>query len=210
MDGFAHFSRSNTLFAEDFDMPGAAPEPEVIEPTFSVGELAEARETAWRDGRSAGTREAAADNAAAIRETVAAIAAQLVDEREASATRAEHNAEAIARLLLNGFAAAFPALCARFGDDEVRALVRIVLPALSQEPAIAVRTNPRTAAAVTQEVAHLAPELMAHVQTIECDEMAPGDVRVTWRNGAAVRDTASLWEQVAEALVPIREMNDGE
>jgi hypothetical protein len=100
-------------------------------------------------------------------------------------------------------------LCTRFGNDEVRALVRIVLPALSQEPAIAVRANPRTAASVMQEVARLAPELMAHVQTIECDDMAPGDVRVTWRNGAAVRDTASLWEQVSEALVPIRETIDG-
>ena len=209
MDGFANFSRTDTLFAEDFDMPGTVPEPEVIEPTFSIGELTEAREAAWHDGHTAGMQEAAADSAAAIRETVAAIAAQLADEREASATRAEHNAEAVARLLIDGLAAAFPTLCSRFGNDEVQALVRIVLPALTQEPAIAVRANPRTAAAVTQEVARLDPELMARVQTIECDDMAPGDVRVTWRNGAAVRDTASLWEQVAEALMPIWETNDG-
>ena len=200
----------NTLFAEDFDMPGAAAEPEVIEPTFSVGELAEAREAAWRDGRSAGLQESAADNATAICETVTAISAQLAAEREASAAHAEHNAEAIGRLLLDSLAAAFPALCTRFGNDEVRALVRIVLPALSQEPTIAVRANPHTAASVMQEVARLAPELMARVETIECDDMAPGDVRVTWRNGTAVRDAASLWEQVTEALVPIMEMNDGE
>ncbi len=30
-----------TLFAEDFDMPDVAPEPEVIEPVFSAGELAD-------------------------------------------------------------------------------------------------------------------------------------------------------------------------
>jgi flagellar assembly protein FliH len=209
MDGFAHFSRTNTLFAEDFDVPGSAPEPEVIEPTFSIGEIAEAREVAWREGRAAGLQEAAADSAAAIREAVAEIAAQVAAEREASATRAGHNAEAIARLLIDSLAVAFPALCTRFGDDEVRAMVRIVLPALTQEPAIAVRANPRTIAAVTQEVARLDPELMARVTTIECDDMAPGDVRVTWRNGSAVRDAASLWEQVAEALVPIRETNDG-
>jgi flagellar assembly protein FliH len=209
MDGFAHFSRTNTLFAEDFDMPGRVPEPEVIEPTFSIAELAEAREAAWREGRSAGLQEAAGDSAGAIGETVAAISAQLAAERAASAAHAEHNAEAIARLLLDSLAAAFPALCTRFGNDEVQALVRIVLPALSQEPAIVARANPRTAASVMQEVAHLAPELMARVQTIECDDMAPGDVRVTWRNGMAVRDAGSLWEQVAQVLVPIREADDG-
>jgi hypothetical protein len=40
------------------------------------------------------------------------------------------------------------------------------------------------------------------VQIHECDGLAPGDVRVTWHNGAATRDAAGLWEQVAMVLAP--------
>ena len=107
--------------------------------------------------------------------------------------RAEQSAEAIARLLLDSLAAAFPRLCAQYGDAEVRAIVRVVLPGLTQEPAITVRAHPRTATALAQEIARLDPDLAAHVQTVECDAMPPGDVRIAWRNGSATRDAAALW-----------------
>ena len=32
--------------------------------------------------------------------------------------------------------------------------------------------------------------------------MAPGDVRIAWHNGAATRDAAALWQQVAAILAP--------
>ena len=59
----------------------AVPDPEVIEPTFSIGELTEAREAAWRDGHTAGLEAAAAETAASIRETIGLMAAQLIEER---------------------------------------------------------------------------------------------------------------------------------
>jgi hemolysin-activating ACP:hemolysin acyltransferase len=128
------------------------------------------------------------------------------------------SAEAIAQLLLGGLAAVFPAMCAQYGDAEVRSIVRIVLPALTQEQVITVRTHPRTAKALAWEIARLDPELAAHVETVECDAMSPGDVRIAWRAGSATRDTAALWEQVAAVLMPagllrtdaaIRETIDG-
>ncbi len=30
----------------------------------------------------------------------------------------------------------------------------------------------------------------------------PGDARVTWRNGQALRDTAALWAQIVDILAP--------
>src|SRR3954462_1671556 len=121
MDGLAHFSRGSSLFIEDFDVPASAPEPEVIEPGYSAGELDAARETAWRDGHDAGLREAAASGAATTGQAMAIIAGQIADEREAAMARAETSAEAIAQLLLASLAATFPTLCARYGDAEVRA-----------------------------------------------------------------------------------------
>jgi flagellar biosynthesis/type III secretory pathway protein FliH len=209
MDGLMHIPRTIMLFGEDFDRVEDAPEPEVIAPTFSIGELTEAREAAWQDGHAVGLQEAAAESAASIRRAMEHIATQLSEERDVVAVRAEQHAKTIAQLLLDSLAAAFPELCARHGDDEVRAIIRIVMPGLIQEPAITVRAHPRTIAAVAQEIAHADPELAARITTIECDAMAPGDVRVTWHNGAAIRDAAKLWHDVAEALLPIKETIDG-
>ncbi len=182
--------------------PKVVPEPEVIEPLFSAAEVAAAREAARRDGHAAGLQEAASSDATAVRQALEAIASQFKDERDAAAMRADQSAEAIAGLLLDSLAATFPVLCARHGEAEVRAIARAVLPALTLEPMIAVRVNPRTAPALAQEIARLDPDIAAHVETIECDAMPPGDVRIAWHNGAAMRDAASLWERVASVLVP--------
>ena len=143
------------LFAEDFDRPETAPEPEAVEPVYSAGDLAAARDAAWQDGREAGLKEAAATDAAATHRATEALVEQFPMACDAPASRAEQWAEAIARLLLDSLAAAFPALCARYGDAEVRSIVRSVLPALSQEPTVTVRAHPRTASAVRQEIARL-------------------------------------------------------
>jgi flagellar biosynthesis/type III secretory pathway protein FliH len=202
MDGFTRFPKVGKLFAEDFDVPEVAPDPKVIEPVYSASELAAAHDAAWRDGHDAGLQDAATGDAAATRQAIAAFAEQFATECEAAQARAEQSAEAIAQLLLDSFAAIFPTLCVRYGDAEVRAIVRTVLPALTQEPTITVRANPRTARAVTQEIARLDPDLAVHVQVVDCDAMSPGDVRIAWHNGTATRDAAALWQQVAAVLAP--------
>ena len=219
MDGFAHLPKAGVLFAEDFDAAAVvAPEPEVIEPVFSAAELSAAREEAWQDGYDSGLRAVAENDAAAARQTLNSIAEQLSAERAAAAERSEQVAEEIAGLLLDSLAAMFPALCARHGDAEVRAIVRTVLPALTQEQAITVRVHPSTVGAVSQEVGRLDPDLATHVHIVECDAVSPGDVRIAWRNGSTARDATDLWQQVAEVLMPaglmranvmIRETIDG-
>ena len=219
MDGFASFPRVGALFAEDFVLPDTTPEPEAVDPVFSPGEVDAAREAAWRDGHAAGLQKAGESDAAATRQAMAAIAEQLTAERDAAAIRADQSAEAIAHLLIDSLAVAFPAICAQYGDAEVRAVVRIVLPGLRQEQAITVRAHPRTASALAQEIARLDPDLTAHVQTVACESMPPGDVRISWRSGSATRDAAELWRQVTSVLMPagllmahaaIRETIDGD
>ena len=153
-------SRSDVLFAEDFDVSEVVPEPEVIEPeavdpTFSIAELTEVRGTAWREGHAAGMQAAAADSVAAVHETAVAIATQLAAEREVAAARAEEAATGITRLLLDSLNTAFPSLRARYGEAEARSVIRLVLPALTQEPTIIVRSNSRTSHAVADEVSRL-------------------------------------------------------
>jgi flagellar biosynthesis/type III secretory pathway protein FliH len=206
MDGSVHFKSSSrplgALFAEDFDRPEAASEPEAVEPVFSAAELANARDTASREGNAAGRDAAVASDAAATRVAIEALAAQFADARETAAGLAEQSADAIARLLLDSLAAAFPVLCASYGEAEVQAIVRSVLPALNQEQAVTVRTNPLTARSLLREIGRLEPDFASRVQIVECDAMTPGDVKIAWRNGAVVRDATALWEQVAAILAP--------
>jgi flagellar biosynthesis/type III secretory pathway protein FliH len=206
MDGSLHFRPSSqplgTLFGDDFDRPETAPEPEVLEPVFSAAELASAREVAWREGNAAGLQEAAASDAAAARRAIESVAAQFAGVHDAAAAHAEQSADAIARLLLDSLAAAFPVLCASYGEAEVQAIVRSVLPALAQEQVVTVRTNPLTARSLLREIGRLDPDFASRVQIVECDAMTPGDVKISWRNGAAVRDATALWEQVAAVLAP--------
>jgi hypothetical protein len=133
---------------------------------------------------------------------MAQIAAQLRHESEVAAQRAEQQAELITQLLLDSLAATFPALSARYGDAEARAIVRSVLPALAQEPMITIRAHSTTAAAISHEFGQLDPELSARVETVNSEAMPPGDVRITWRNGSAVRSVDALWQQVAGVLAP--------
>ena len=193
---------TSLLFADDFDLPPESVEPEVIEPVFSAAELAEAREAGWHDGHASTLAEAAASDAAAVRQAIEAIAAALATAREAAAREAGEAAEAIARLLLDSLAAVLPTLCARHGDAEMRALVHAVLPALSQEPEVTVRIGAASVEAISSAIAKIDPDLASRVHVVPCGTLPIGDVRISWRNGTATRDASALWQQVAAILMP--------
>ena len=190
------------LFAEDFDNPEPVTGPEVVETVFSAADMAAAREAAWREGHEAGLHTAEAGDAASTRQAMEVLAEQFATECAAAPARAEAAADAMARLLIDCLTATFPALSARYGDDEVRAIIRTVLPELNQEAKITVRAHPRTAQAVADEIDRINPDLATHIQIVESGTMRPGDVSIAWRNGSAVRDAADLWRQVAAVLAP--------
>lgn len=198
-------SRSPALFDEDFDLPPAhvvAPEPEIIEPVFTAADVEAARDAAWRDGHDTATAEMTASTTEAARQVLVQIAAQLDAACNEASTMAERSAEAIARLLMDAFAATFPALCARHGEGEIRAVVRAILPALHHEPCVTIRLEPQSASAVADEIEHLDPDLLTRVEVVSTATMTAGAVRIAWRNGSAVRDTATLWQDVTAILAP--------
>jgi flagellar biosynthesis/type III secretory pathway protein FliH len=193
------------LFAEDFDLPrrrDAIPEAEVINPTYTAAELAEARAEAWAAGHAGGTAEANTTIAATTSLLLDAIAAALRDATAEATAVAERSVEAIARLLLDSVAKLFPVLCAQHGEAELCALIRTILPALAQEPTLTVRVNPAHTPALMRELDRLDPDLVERVRLVPVEAIAAGDVRVSWRDGTALRDTAALWQQVRAVLEP--------
>ena len=209
--------RSGILFAEDFDLPEgfahvlapaeedeeeAEPEPEVIIPSYSAEELEEAREKGFAAGQRAGREAAQADSEAQIAAALAAITGSLHDAREAAAATASELAEGVTRLLLQGLASLAPALCARHGESEVAAVMALVLPVLRTEPRITVRVNPTLEDGIRARLARFDAELVARVAVIAAD-LPPGDVRIGWRDGEAVRDTTAIWRGIADVLTPL-------
>jgi flagellar biosynthesis/type III secretory pathway protein FliH len=190
------------LFGEDFDLPPPSRKPETVVPLYSAAELAAAREQAANESRDKALAEADQSDRAAVSRTLAQIAAQLDAAREEAASIADQSAEAIARLLLDCFAAAFPSLCARHGAGELGAILREILPALHRQPRITVKVNPRLVPAMAEEIQCLDAELAARVRLIPTDAVASGDARVAWENGAATRDMTSLWNQIENILAP--------
>jgi flagellar biosynthesis/type III secretory pathway protein FliH len=200
---------ARVLFEEDFDLPPprssidtAPPEPEVIEPLFSAAELDIARAEGWQEGHDQAQDAAYATDATLGREALVAIAPQLGQSAAEARSIADVAADAIAHLLLAGFATAFPALCRRYGEAEICAVVRQILPALQSEPKVTVRVPPAAVAAVTRELETLDPEFSALVQVVAAEALSSGDVRIAWRAGHASRDTKRLWQDIEAILAP--------
>ncbi|HJS86342.1 MAG TPA: hypothetical protein VJ779_12870 [Acetobacteraceae bacterium] len=198
--------QAGPLFEEDFDAPHA-PEPEVIAPNLvprgsTEADITTARADAWAEGHASGRAEAEASATRTLAEAATSMASAMALLRPELLAQAEAAASALARLLLDTLAALFPALNARHGPAEAQAVLRALLPGLRFEPEIVVRANPRTAPSLAQEVARVLPDEANRVRVVPDPAMGPGDVRVRWQGGAAARDGAVLWEEVAAALAP--------
>lgn len=207
---------ARVLFAEDFDdspegsiirgssgggTHGSEPaEPALAEPMFSATDLDAAREIAWAAGHAAGRAQSEQALGEAVRSALDAMSVQLTAAIGTAAAEAEAAAEEIARLLLGALTVALPALSARHGETEVRAVVRAVLPGLMREPEIVVRVSPCVAPAIETEIARLDPELAGRIRLVPADAMRRGDVRVTWPDGAVARDGRALCREIAAIL----------
>ncbi len=203
-------SWTNRIFAEDFDRPKAPeppPTPEPLEPVYTAEQLQAARAEAMREGHEAGLAEADGITASLARHALLTIAESLQTAREDVRTIAEETAESLACLLMDAFATAFPALCARHADTELRAIVRAVVPHLHTEPTITIRASPHVTEALSEEIATLDPEVLDRVRIVPTDSVPEGDIRIAWRSGNASRDTARLWADIENVLAPAGLLN---
>ena len=194
------------LYAEDFDAEDAAPgdpDPDPsqppAEPSFSATDLAAARDEARLGGRMEAEHGLIASRARMLE----LIATGLGDAREAAAAIAEDRAMAIARTMLSALAACLPALCVRHGAGELRALMQAVLPDLVDEPRITVRVSPQMASAMGAEIAALDSDLAAKIVLLPSEQIAPGDARISWREGQAIRDAGRARRALEDALAAL-------
>ena len=196
---------AGVLFIEDFDDPSgseAEKEPEVIEPKFTAAQIAEMRKQAWQAGHEVAAAGAAAREAALARTLADKAVQEFAAAREQLQIMADENAQAVARLVFESFRRAFPALTARLGDEELRAVVHSLLSAFSEMPELTLRLNPAHAQGVARELAMVAGAAAENIDIVPDEALPPGDIQAQWRNGCLVRNAQAIWTDIMEILAP--------
>jgi len=196
----------------DFDEPAAgvivldealAAEPETAPEPLTAEMLASACAQARAAGRAEGLAEAAAARDAQRLALLDSLAGQLRDADARLRDVVEETGSQLSQLVVAVLAAAFPAMCARHGGAEVAQVTRDIVRLLAEEPRIVIRVNPAMADDVEQVLAALETEQRQAILVETRAALAPGDVRIAWRHGMAVRDAGRLWAQVADILAPL-------
>lgn len=195
------------LYAEDFDEPESPPrpspppaEPPAVEPSYTAAELEAARAAAADDAARLAREQARSEDTHACAQALCRLAGAVAEAKADARRVAEEAVEALARTVLSLLTGALPDLCARHAEGEVRAVVRALLPALQAEPRVTVRLHPRVLPGVRAELAGSDAELSADIALLPTDTLAPGDLRVTWTEGALVRDTGATHRAMQDVL----------
>jgi hypothetical protein len=150
---------------------------------------------------TAAASRAAAQTASEI-QALGTIAVRMADARKESTRVADLAAEALARTVIAAMDSVLPELIRRSALGEVSAMLALVLPGLSHEPAVRIEVPLAIANSIAATLASLPPEQRGAVTVTGLASMRPGDARVHWTSGHARRQPAQVWESIMEVLQP--------
>lgn len=173
-------------------------EPEIVVPTFSEEELSLAREEAYAEGFEAGRREAAEATEEKLLASVEAATAELANIYRA---QNDANQEIAKEMILVAAAIAkkmFPDLNARNALGEVEHVVQETLSAITEEPRVQISVPPDLREPFMERLSAMTNKAGFDGKVFVNPDagLKPGDCRIEWSNGTAVRDSDALWEMV--------------
>lgn len=192
------------LFPYDFAAPAPPPAPPATPaaPVFTEADLAAARDAGHAAGEAAARAAAAAarqDEATAL---LATIAARLDGAADAARQAVDGCATSLARALFAALGAAFPALRAAQGEAELRRVIAAVAPPLHRTATFSVAVHPALAGAAAAALGPLTAARAPVPEIVADPAVAPGDVRISWPDGSAARDSEAAWQEIAAVLQP--------
>ena len=214
-------SISGVLYAEDFDepafqragirttVPSLPAEPEFVTPSFSLDELRAATDHAHAEGREAERSSATHALDGQRHAALTTIAEQLSANQQQARRIIEEALDGIARTALSLLAVALPALCADHAEDELRSLLRRLLPPTRQFSELHIRVHPALREAMEDETKLILEGSGTQVTWTESSKLAPGDIAIGWQNGGALRDTATTCSDIAKAILALFGSKDG-
>ncbi|MEO1249848.1 MAG: FliH/SctL family protein [Pseudomonadota bacterium] len=178
------------------------PEAEEPAPTFDQEAVEAARKEGFDEGFAAGREEA--ENAAAARSAkamediataMAGIDQDRTDEIAEAASDALTMAVAVVRKL-------FPTLRTKLADKEIRAFVSQRLGDAGDAKTLKIQVHEDLCEPITTQMTELAKQSGFNgTLSVQADpDLAPGDVRLDWREGGVERVYETLWTGLEAAL----------
>lgn len=176
------------LLAEDFDGGTSKPVPDIEALLAAARAEARAELAAAFDARAAAAQEALASGCTAL-------AASLVPALAALDEAVAEVAQSLARAMIAAIGAALPAWSETPAPQVNAGIVAVLSRVLGE--AVSLRLVVPAADAAT-----LRPLLPPNI-AIETDPaMAQGALRLTWGDGQATREPASIWNEIETILAP--------
>lgn len=171
-------------------------------PTFSEAELEAARKEAYDKGKRDGLAEAEASRekfVAGIFENISKGMATLFEAEEERSKRYEAEAVHLSRAI---FRKLFPTLNARFGAEEVAAVITRVMERQEEQPQIMIEVHPDHVGEIETLLAARPHSFAARGSyTVTGNEkLDHGDCRIQWAAGGAHRRAGYLAEEIEKEL----------
>jgi flagellar assembly protein FliH len=196
------FDDHSMVQAETLKTPEAAVDEAEPEPVFSAEDVEIAQQQGLETGREEGNQTA--------RESIEARIAESLDRalEELDALFAAHD-EAVTRAQREAISVAvavagklFPALNEKHGLDEVTEVVQSALATLTDEPRVIIRVAPELAESLRARVERVIQSrgLRGDAEVLADADVAHGDCRLAWSDGASERNAAGLKANIEEIV----------
>ncbi len=209
------FDRSSTsrsipgvLFIEDFDATEivSAPADQAAPPKAVAGltepiEIETIKEEAFRAGFEAGQKSAQECFSARRADLLSRFGEELSRAQTEIREVCEGGLAAITEAVFELLVQLLPTFLQTHGETEVRAALRSLLPALSDETRLEVSIHPSLEGAVREEVGRL--KISVPTAFVADSNLVIGDIRISWQSGMISRDLDAVCRKAIDCLTRV-------
>ena len=187
---------------KDFDekdapeVPDEPPPPPP--PTFSEAELERARRDSLAKGREEAAAEAEASRERRVADLLQTISREFSTLFAAEDLRnAQYEAESV-RLTLATLQRLFPAMNQKYGLSEIQRVIQEVLESQREQATIKIEVEPDYVETIRDHVKRVLKQanISGNCEVTGNQALGPGDCRMSWENGGALRESTAVAEDI--------------
>lgn len=198
-----HNPRKDRKFFFDlhkFDEPDSA---EDAPPVFSEDDVESAKKLSFEQGRQQGLNESKSSREQQIAQLVQQISTQFATLFAAEQDRESRYEEEAVRLTLESLEKLFPAMNEKIGGYEAEQAIRRVLKSAAEQSDITIRIHPDFTADIEEILAPFRNKDVnpPNFHIIGDETLGPGDCRLLWADGGAVRQSGALAQAIMDQLM---------
>lgn len=178
------------------EVPDEPPPPPP--PTFSEAELERARRDSLAKGREEAAAEAEASRERRVADLLQTISREFSTLFAAEDLRnAQYEAESV-RLTLATLQRLFPAMNQKYGLSEIQRVIQEVLESQREQATIKIEVEPDYVETIRDHVKRVLKQanISGNCEVTGNQALGPGDCRMSWENGGALRESTAVAEDI--------------